>query len=98
MAPEQLLGEDVDARTDVFQVGLVLYEMLTGVPAFSGKSILERLASVLSESPDLSALSGAEIPADVVSILSRAVARDRTVRYPSAAAFLRDVEDLTHGR
>jgi serine/threonine-protein kinase len=98
MAPEQLLGEVVDARTDVFQVGVVLYEMLTGQRAFTGNSLLERLASVLSQSPDLQALSRADIPRDLVTIVSRAVARDRADRYESAAAFLRDLQDLTQGR
>ena len=62
MAPEQLLGEILDARTDVFQVGVVLYEMLAGRPAFTGNSPLERLASVLSDVPDRDALSRPETP------------------------------------
>jgi TolB-like protein/Tfp pilus assembly protein PilF len=98
IAPEQLLGEDLDARTDVFQVGVVLYEMLTGRPAFVGGSPLERLASVLIESPDLGAVSRPENPADLSKVLSRAMARNRADRYPSAAAFLRDLEDLVEGR
>jgi eukaryotic-like serine/threonine-protein kinase len=98
MAPEQLLGDVLDARTDVFQVGVVLYEMLTGRRAFAGNSLLERLASVLSLSPDLDALSRADVPADLVKIVSRAVARDRADRYGSAAAFLRDLHDLAQGR
>jgi serine/threonine-protein kinase len=97
MAPEQLLGEVLDARTDVFQVGVVLYEMLAGRPAFSGNSLLERLASVLSQSPDLDALAPAGGGMDLAGILSRAVARDRAERYGSAAAFLRALEDLMHG-
>jgi len=98
MSPEQLRGEVLDARTDVFQVGVVLYEMLTGHRAFTGKSLLARLASILSESPDLNRLSGPDIPADLDRILSRAMARDRSDRYASAAAFLRDLEDLAQGR
>lgn len=98
MAPEQLLGEVLDARTDVFQVGVVLYEMLAGRPAFTGNSLLERLASVLSQSPDLDALSRPDSPTDLARILSRAMARDRADRYASAAAFLRDLEDLVQGR
>ena len=61
---------------------------LKGRPAFTGNSPLERLASVLSQSPDLDPLLRPENPVDLGEILSRAMARDRADRYPSAAAFM----------
>ena len=57
MSPEQVTGEDVDTRTDVWAFGCVLYEMLTGRPAFAGRSVSEVAAAVLRDEPDWSALA-----------------------------------------
>ena len=56
MSPEQVKGEDVDVRTDVWAFGCVLYEMLTGRPAFAGRSVSEVVAAVLRDDPDWHAL------------------------------------------
>ena len=56
MSPEQVKGEDVDTRTDVWAFGCVLYEMLTGAPAFAGRSVSEVVAAVLRDDPDWNAL------------------------------------------
>jgi serine/threonine-protein kinase len=98
MAPEQLRGEALDVRTDVFQVGAVLFEMLAGRPAFVGDSPLERLGAVLNQDPDFSPLAHRQLPPDLQKVLARALARDQGSRYSSAAAFLRDLEDLVNGR
>jgi serine/threonine protein kinase/tetratricopeptide (TPR) repeat protein len=98
MAPEQLRGEALDARTDVFQVGAVLYELLAGCPAFPGASPFERIASVMLAGPDLDIPALATLPRDLRAALRRALARDATERYESAASFLADLEDLADGR
>jgi hypothetical protein len=95
MAPEQVLGEPLDARTDVFQVGAVLYEMLAGVPAFPGSTILERMAAVLFEDPHYDAVERLAPSSGLVDVLQRALARPRGRRYASAAALSRDLGNAT---
>lgn len=89
MSPEQILGEPLDARSDVFQVGVVLYEMLTGSAAFSGTTPMARLAAVLSG--DQPPITAPHVPRELAAIVSRAMSRHRDARYASAAAMLRDL-------
>ncbi len=91
LAPEQLTGRTLDARTDVFQVGVVLFEMLTGRPLFGGESRFERLAAGMA-APDVTL--DAVLPAAVAAIVQRAVARDPEARYDGAAAFLRAIRTV----
>ena len=85
-SPEQVRGDRVCPRSDLFAVGAVLYECLAGHPAFPGVSPLERIAGVLSRSVDPPAIDG--IPDALNRILLRSLSRDREKRFPSAAAFL----------
>ena len=94
MAPEQLRRGALDARTDVFQVGAVLYELLASSPAFPGSSPLERIAAVMLRDPDFDIPTLSELPAGVRVVLERALSREPAARYPTAAAFLADLEDL----
>ena len=89
LAPEQVAGGRLDVRTDIFQVGVVLYEMLTGRPLFEGESRRQRLAAGMG-APDLTAL-GRAVPAAIGTIVERAVAHDPGARYDSAASFLRAI-------
>ena len=89
MSPEQILGKTLDARSDIFQVGAVLYEMLVGTPAFGGTTALARLAAVLSKDPSPIAAPG--VSSALASIAMRALSRNPEARYPTAAAMLRDV-------
>jgi serine/threonine-protein kinase len=98
MSPEQLRGDPVDARSDLFQLGAVLYEALAGRPAFPGATATERLAAVLSRDPDWSLAGGPGIPREMSSVLARALARDPARRYGSAAEFLSDLQRLHEGR
>jgi TolB-like protein len=95
MSPEQLSGQELDARSDLFAVGALLYEMLAGRPAFPGATMAERIGAILSRDPD--PLPGELMPSSLAGMLRRALARDRTVRYPSAAAFLSDWRGLSDG-
>ena len=76
MSPEQVMGEEVDARTDVWAFGCVLYEMLTGRPAFPGRSVSEAVAAVLRDDPDWLALP-ADTPPNIARLVRRCLRRDR---------------------
>ena len=75
MSPEQVVGEDVDVRTDVWAFGCVLYEMVTGRPAFPGRSVSEAVAAVLRDDPDWTALPP-DTPASIARLLRRCLRRD----------------------
>lgn len=91
MPAEQLRGESVDARADLFAVGAILHECLSGQPAFPGSSAVERIAAVLSgERPALPA----SVPPGLSALISRALARNRDERPASAAAFLRELREV----
>ena len=79
MSPEQVMGEDVDGRTDVWAFGCVLYEMLTGRPAFPGRSVSEAVAAVLRDDPDWRTLPS-DTPANIVRLLRRCLRRNRQDR------------------
>jgi eukaryotic-like serine/threonine-protein kinase len=84
MAPEQLEGREADARTDIFAFGLVLYEMATGKPAFSGKTRASLIAAILSSDPKpITELAPASPPA-LDRIIKRCLAKDLDDRWQSA--------------
>ena len=85
MAPEQAKGEtDVDARVDVWSVGAVLYEMLTGAPAHAASTRVAVLVKVLTENVPPPSASGSSIPAELDTIVQRALRIDRSSRFASA--------------
>ena len=98
LAPEQVAGAPLDVRTDLFQVGIVLFEMLTGRRAFRGDSPLDVLTAAMTGGPDFALLDGADVPAAVAAIVRRALAREARHRYESASAFLRDLRAVDEGR
>jgi serine/threonine protein kinase len=95
MSPEQIRNDPQDRRSDVFQVGAVLYEMLTGRPAFPGASAAERLVAILARDPD--PIEDPEVTPSLMAAVMRALARDPQRRYPSAAAFLSDLQAVSEG-
>ena len=95
MSPEQILSEPLDVRSDVFQVGVVLYEMLTGQPAFPGASAVARLAAVLSKTPPRIAVPG--VPPGLAAMVERAMSRTPDDRYPDAASMLRELIAVSSG-
>ena len=95
MSPEQLKGQPLDRRTDVFSLGAVVYEALTGAPAFPGETAAQRIAAILADEPFPA--SGEAVPPEIRSVLGRALARDLAKRYPSAAAFLADLRAVSAG-
>jgi len=82
MAPEQVVGEAVDARSDLFAAGAILFEMLAGRPAFGGRTIVEILHSTLHEQPP--ALTGSPVVAAVDRVIRRALAKQPGERPASA--------------
>jgi Tol biopolymer transport system component len=81
MSPEQACGEVVDQRSDIFSLGVVLYEMLTGAPPFRGGSTAETMASILKTEPEPLARAAAETPPELQRIVSKALRKDREERY-----------------
>jgi serine/threonine-protein kinase len=95
MAPEQVSGEPVDGRTDVYALGCVLYEMLTGVRAFEGGSSVVVMGKQLRETPlpPRARAPSRPIPAAVETAVVKAMAKDPHDRPPSASAFRAMLED-----
>lgn len=83
-SPEQVTGKEADYRSDLFSLGAVLFEMLTGKPAFDGESMVEIFHAVLYDSPP--ALTGSQAVSSVDRILRRAMAKSPTERFQSAEA------------
>jgi serine/threonine-protein kinase len=92
MAPEQARGETVDRRADVFAVGVMLWEALTGARPWKGQSELNILKSLLAGEFPSARATNPEIPARLEAILLKALAPDRRDRYATAAAFQADIE------
>lgn len=93
MAPEQVSGESLDARTDLFSTGCVLFEMLAGRPPFSGTNVIDLLFAILNEHPP--ALQGPDAVVAIDRVIRRALAKRSPDRYQSAsemAAALRAVD------
>lgn len=92
MSPEQVRGEKLDERTDLFSFGLILYEMATGRRAFIGETSSELHDAILHRTPTAARYLNPEIPARVEQIINRALAKDLNLRYPSAGAMLSDLK------
>ena len=89
MAPEQARGEAVDARSDLFAVGVILYEILTGKPLFSGKSAVDILHSVVYDQPP--GLTGSPAIVALDRIIQRALAKQPAQRYQQAGDMAQDI-------
>jgi len=94
MSPEQVRGEQLDARTDLFSFGTVLYEMATGQQAFTGHTAALTYDAILNRPPIAPARINPEIPPKVQEIIDKALEKDRDLRYQSASEFRADLKRL----
>ncbi len=97
MSPEQARGEEVDARTDLFSFGAVLYEMATGRQAFEGRSTAEMLHNILAETPLPIAQINPQCPTELDRVTTKCLEIDRELRYQSAAEIRADLKRLKRG-
>ena len=97
MSPEQLRGEKLDARTDIFSFGLVLYEMATGQRAFIGETAAIVRDAILNNPPAPVRELNSTIPAELAATIDKCLEKESERRYQSAAELRRALEDVKRG-
>jgi len=97
MSPEQISGGKVDARSDIYSLGCVIYEILSGSPPHVGENALATAMKHLREAPKAIADSRRDVPQGVDYVLGRAMAKDVVERYQSSSQLIDDLERLRRG-
>ena len=94
MSPEQLLGKQVDHRSDLFSLGVVLYEMLTGVHPFLGDSNLDIISRILRERPQPASQLRPETPVALANVVEKCLAKEPVQRYMTASELQRNLAEV----
>ncbi|MBA4123792.1 MAG: protein kinase [Acidobacteria bacterium] len=92
MSPEQAKGKEVDARTDIFSFGVVLYEMMAGNLPFEGETAMEMIGAILKDEPK--PLDKTEVPSEIEKIIGKCLRKDRDERYQTIKDVLIDLKDV----
>ena len=96
MSPEQARGEELDARTDIFSLGVVLYEMATGRQPFGGNTSALVFEAILNRTPTSAARVNAKLPPELAQIIETAMQKNRKARFQSAAKLREELKRLRH--
>ena len=94
MSPEQALGRNMDHRTDLFSLGVVLYEMAAGRLPFSGATVSETMARILNSQPEALARFNYDIPEGLERVVRKCLEKDRERRYQTARELVVDLKNL----
>src|SRR5262247_3067476 len=98
MSPEQACGQELDARSDLFSFGVVLYEMATGRQTFQGSTVAVVFDAILNRQPPAPIELNATVPIGLERIIGRALEKDRAFRYQSAAVMRDAIEAVLRAR
>ena len=94
MSPEQARGQNIDARTDIFSFGVVIYEMIAGRVPFEGETTSDVIAAILDKQPRPLARYEPDLPGEVERVLTKALRKDREERYQNVKDLLSDLKDI----
>ena len=94
MSPEQVHGREIDARTDLWSLGVIFYQLLTGVAPFQASTSIGVMRAVVEDTPPPLTRLRPDLPALASQIVTRALAKDPAERYANASAMLRDAKEL----